>query len=226
MKAVLFDIYGFIVDTEPLSDLHDKKYLPKIGVDTSKKPLPQSIRGLNAKSFWILLKKEYNLKEDVNVLIDNGRASYLEFLKNTKTIPVISGACELISQLLKSNYRLAIASSANPKRIDMLLDRLDMKKYFEVIVSGDDVTHGKPHPEVFLLTAFNMDVNPSDCIVIEDAAAGVKAAKAADMFCIAYSGSTHNNENLSDADIQVNSFSKLAKWIKDGGNIVEFSDKN
>ena len=122
----------------------------------------------------------------------------------------------MIQQLAANGYALAVASSANPKRVKLFLDRLGLAHYFEVVVHGDDVLKGKPDPEVFLTAASKIGAKPYNCVVIEDAKVGVKAAKAAKMFCIGFAGLPHNKEDLSEADVIVTDFDVLTKHIKMG----------
>ena len=84
------------------------------------------------------------------------------------------------------------------------------------MVSGDDVEHSKPAPDIFLEAATRLGVKPKDCVVVEDANNGLRAAIAAGMKCIAYSGSTHNTDDLSAADVVVKDFKALTKALKTG----------
>lgn len=107
-------------------------------------------------------------------------------------------------------YLLALASSNNRKIVDSIMDRFDLSKYIKVSISGEDVLKGKPNPEIFLKAAKKLDVKPSNCVVIEDAFAGVQAAKAAGMKCIGYKNLNSGKQDLSDADLIVESFSELS----------------
>lgn len=220
-EAVIFDMDGVIVDSEPLFDQHVAAYYEEVGVDTTKS-MP-SFHGRGAKARWTALKETHNLSESVEDLIAGSREGYLKFLKKLPKLPIVPGVRELIEQLEVSGAKLAVASSASPERIEIFLSRLDLDKHFLVAVSGDEVTHSKPEPDLFLLAAEKLDIEPSDCSVIEDATSGVEAAKAGGMKCLGFAGLPHNHEDLSRADVIVTDFINLAEYVKQGGKLLQYS---
>lgn len=222
MEAVIFDMDGVIVDSEPLSDQHEAVLLPQLGIDINKLSPKRSFRGMNAKTLWTTLKDEYRLEDSLEDLIQRGRASYLSFLENMPEIPIVPGAQELIQTLSETNFRMALASSGNPKRVELFLKRLELAQFFEVVVHGDDVVHGKPNPEVFIIAADRLGVGPSDCVVIEDSTAGVGAAKAAGMLCLGFNGLAHNHEDLSAADATFSDFQELTEFVKQGHKLSDY----
>jgi beta-phosphoglucomutase family hydrolase len=118
------------------------------------------------------------------------------------------GAIELIQSLNRAKFPLALASSAPMQNIELILDKLGLKKCFPVIVSSEEVSKGKPDPEIFLTAAKRLNVEPGDCLVIEDAVAGVTAAKAAGMKCIAVTN-THTARSLIEADLIADSLREI-----------------
>jgi HAD superfamily hydrolase (TIGR01509 family) len=220
MEAVIFDMDGVIVDTEPLNDEHNKAHLKQLGADLGRKPF-MSRPGLNSRMTWEILKAEYELEYEVEYLIRSSRQSYMEFLRNLEEMPIVAGVTELIHQLHQNGYRVSLASSANPKRIELILQRLGLTNDFEVIVSGDDVKNGKPAPDCYLLAAKKLDVKPENCVVIEDATFGVRAAKSAGMKCLGFAGLPYSKEDLSEADTIVTDFHKLADFVKNGGQLLD-----
>ncbi|HET8701018.1 MAG TPA: HAD family phosphatase, partial [Nitrococcus sp.] len=215
MKAVIFDMDGVIVDSEPLHITHLHEFLRSIGV-ARPDTFTRNLKGVSAYDTWRMLNETFELKHDIDELIVRSRESYVQYLQNLESLPVIPGALTLIKYLKRSGYRLALASSAAPARIDMFLSKLKLKSYFENVVSGDDVERSKPAPDIFLLAAHNLGAKPTECVVIEDAENGVQAAKAAGMRCIAYGGSLHNTDNLLEADLIVKDFGKLVKSMRTG----------
>jgi len=115
---------------------------------------------------------------------------------------------ELLSKL-KGNYKLAVASSSSHKLIDIIINRLNIRSFFDDFVSGADVVNSKPDPEIFLLTAKRLGVKPENCLVIEDSSHGVKAAKDAGMKCIGFYGSNTYLQDISAADKLIGDFSEF-----------------
>lgn len=116
-------------------------------------------------------------------------ALYRELAKNGGLMP-LPGAAEWVVRLHGQGWRQAIASSAPLENVRVMLDVLNLDRYFEAFVSAEDVTAGKPDPQVFLAAAAKLQVPPAVCVVVEDAAAGVEAAHRAGMKCVAVSRTT------------------------------------
>lgn len=124
--------------------------------------------------------------------------------------PVMPGAVELLDELHAAGFRLALGSSAPPENVETIIARLGVGDLLEAIVTGADVTRGKPDPQVFLLAAERLGVTPARCAVVEDAPPGVQAAKAAGMAAIGMASTGRTTEELAEADIVVRSLSELS----------------
>lgn len=210
MKAVIFDMDGVLIDTEPLNDLHTVEYLKNLGIKSSDKALCeylQKFRGAHAKYTWAQIIKDFNLTTPIDELITDVRMSYIRYLSSLNLKPT-TGITLFLKKLKKEKFTLAVASSAYHKRIYMLLDVCRLREYFDVVVSGDHVQHSKPDPEIYLKTAELLKKNPGECVVFEDAVNGLLAAKAAGMKVIGYQ-SGRNEQDLSQADVIINSFKKI-----------------
>lgn len=213
MKAVIFDMDGVIVDSEPLYEQHLQAFLIKLGV-SQPELLEVSLKGVSSRDTSRLLIETFNLEYEVEELVTISRRAYLDHLDSLDELPSIPGVVPFVKHLSKSGYSLALASSASAKRIDLFLTKLGLKLYFPIIACGDDVERSKPAPDIFLLAAEKLGAKPKDCIVVEDARNGVQAAKAAGMKCIAYAGSDHNVDDLSEADLIIKDFAALTKSLK------------
>jgi beta-phosphoglucomutase len=123
--------------------------------------------------------------------------------------PGMEGAGELIDAWHTAGHLLAVASSGPPENVAIVLDRLARRDRFEAVITGADVTRGKPDPQVFLLAAERLKVPANRCAVIEDAPAGIAAAKAAKMLAIGLVSTGHTWESLSAADHRVGSLCDL-----------------
>ena len=136
--------------------------------------------GLKKEDGKKILEKELGNKfnyDDVKEIRDK---LYLEFL-NTNGTPIKKGLLELIEFLEKNKIPKAIASSTGRYLIDVLLEKANLLEHFPIIVSGDEITKGKPNPDIFLKASDKLKVEPDKCLVLEDSNAGIKAANAAGM---------------------------------------------
>jgi len=205
LKAVIFDMDGVLVDTEPLADKFFTDVIKEHFTIELKPDYFQKTRGHTSEKFWATVIEEFNLNTTPEEMIKRARPRYLEFLKksNLSSIPSV---LQLINQLLKSGIKIAVASSASQNRIKTTLEIIKLSDKFEIIISADQIKNSKPHPEIYLLAAKTLGVNPKDCIAIEDATNGVKSAKAAGMKVIAFKDPVHNQQDLSEADLIINSF--------------------
>jgi beta-phosphoglucomutase len=121
--------------------------------------------------------------ERIRALADCKEAYFREFIRETAA--PLPGAIELLSALKEAGYRQALASSTPKANIDLISQVLGLEQYLTALVSGESVAHGKPAPDVFLRAASELNTEPGKCLVIEDAVAGVQAALAGGMYCIA-----------------------------------------
>lgn len=127
-----------------------------------------------------------------------------------RDFPEMDGAGELIRELAAAGFRLAVGSSGPPENVDLAVERLGARKYFQALVTGKDVTRGKPDPQVFLTAASRLGVAPHDCAVIEDAPVGIAAANAAGMVSIALLSTGHTRESVAASGLIVNSLRELS----------------
>jgi HAD superfamily hydrolase (TIGR01509 family) len=205
--AVIFDMDGVIVDTEPISDKFYAKFIRDLGAEP-----PADFRrfqGMNARSFWEILAAELSLKHEIEDLMHKGSEGYLEFINSIPDLKTIYGVADLIARLSDAGIRLALASSGNSRRVDSILEKTDLRKMFPVVVHGQDVVHGKPAPDIFLLAAQRLGVVPAECVVIEDSTHGILAANAAGMKSIGFAGLPHNKQDLSGADAVISDFAEV-----------------
>jgi len=144
--------------------------------------------------------------EEVNVIADEKEATFRDFVKDS--IHALPGVVELIKALAKAKYELAIVSSTPKENIELISKTLGIKKYFTLFINGNDVKEGKPSPQGFLLGAERLGVEPRNCVVMEDAVVGVRAAKRAGMYCVGVTN-TCPREDISEADVVVDSLEEI-----------------
>ncbi len=215
IKAVIFDLDGVIVDTEPLNQQCQRDFIISLGIKDPQ-PLKVNLQGLNTQAYWTAMKAGYGLTLSIDELARSWRPTYLSFLESLETIPIIPGIPELINYLMAHQYGLAIASSANPKRIELILRKTQLAQFFPIIIDGDSYENSKPAPDCFLLAAQRLGTAPEDCIIIEDSTNGVQAANAARIRCVGYGGSAHNTDDLSEADVIITDFKSLVQSLEAG----------
>lgn len=119
------------------------------------------------------------------------------------------GLMDFLEDLQIHGIGMAIGSSAPQGNIDLVLQRLQVRDYFDVVISGEQVTQGKPAPDTFLLAARGLAVSPTHCVVVEDAVQGVEAGRAAGMKVVAIT-TTRKREDLTDADLIIDSLTELS----------------
>jgi beta-phosphoglucomutase len=177
--AAIFDMDGTMVNNTPyhlkswqalfkkhgLGDLQPQTYYTEI----SGIPIIDTLKGLFADADEAILKSLLKEKEDL----------YREFY--TPYIAPVNGLENLLIELKDAGFKLAIASSATADDIDFVLNHVQVRQYFDVIIDGNRVSKGKPNPQIFLKAAADLNILPQDCVVFEDSMAGIKAANAAQM---------------------------------------------
>jgi beta-phosphoglucomutase len=131
----------------------------------------------------------------------------------TKKFPAMPGVKDLLAALHKNGFKLAVGSSGPPENVAMVVDRLDARHLFGAIVTGMDVTRGKPDPQVFLLAAERLGVPPSRCVVVEDARPGLQAAHAAGMKAVGLVSTGRTREELAEADLLAATLMELSPEV-------------
>lgn len=206
INAVIFDFDGVIIDSEAYHYQAYKDLFAGIGLDFSwphEKMAGRKVED-NVRAFLA----EKGVEGDVKALAIKKEDIYLAgILENAKAMP---GAVGLVKCLKASGrVRLAVGTSSSRRVVDALLERMGLRGYFDFVASSSDVTNAKPAPDVFLLAAKRLGVPASECLVFEDASAGVKAAKAAGMKCVAVRSPFAPNQDYSQADSVVGSLEEI-----------------
>jgi HAD superfamily hydrolase (TIGR01509 family) len=201
MKALLFDMDGVLVDSEPMHTAVALKILASYGVHLTLKDLDR-FAGTTMHYIFSTMKQEYQLTVAPETLIQQQLDHILDIVMKEPQ-KLIDGIPEILSYLKGNDFPTAIASSSPKRLVNAVVDRLGIKNYFEFLLSGEDVTHSKPAPEIYLLAAKRLGIAPKDCVVIEDSKNGTIAAKDAGMFCIGFKNLHSGDQDLSRADIIV-----------------------
>jgi len=213
IKAVIFDMDGVIIDSEPLHYKVFKEYLQsKWELSISDEEYSTFI-GTTNHHMYSVLKEKYNLTAEVTALVEEYEEKCIAFLLASKMEKPILGVDALVKNLYQNNIRLALASSSPKKNINLVLEMFGLHPYFEVVVSGQEVVNSKPSPDIFLRAAKLLDLSPEECLVFEDSGNGVVAAKEAGMKCIAFYNPNSGKQDLSRADHIIESFAEVDSTV-------------
>ncbi|NLC59264.1 MAG: HAD family phosphatase [Armatimonadetes bacterium] len=204
-QGVIFDLDGVLVDS---SALHLESWRI-VGAErgfTMTEQLFWETFGMPNRQIFALLFPEPLSEEEAQELSEHKEAVYRQLAAGR--LQALPGAVPLLNSLRAAGFRVALGSSTPQSNIAVILRAVGIEDCFDAIVCGDDVTHGKPHPEVFLKAAERLHLPPECCVVVEDAVVGVQAAKAAGMRCLAVT-TTHPAEKLTEADRVVDTLEGL-----------------
>jgi len=200
LKAILFDLDGLLVDSEPLSRQSWAEVIAEAGYELSDAIFLQMI-GRTEKEVKRLFKQAFGEDFPFEAVYQRREQHFVEALER-EGVPPKPGAHELLAYLERVGLQKAVASSTYRYLAEMKLRGAGLHSYFEVIVTGDDVAHGKPAPDIFLEAARRLGVTPAECIVLEDSTAGIQAANAAGMRCI----------HIPDVQPVPEAVRRLAQW--------------
>ena len=216
INAVIFDMDGVMIDSEPLWEKTERILLARRSIDYSP-DYRDKIVGLNQRDSGRLLVDTFDLDETVDDII-NERISILTSIYE-KELELIPALVPLLEQLARDGYRLAVASSSPLRVVTFVLDMFSLHNHFLTVVSGDSVGNGKPHPDIYLHTADMLGVVPAECVAIEDSINGLRSAKGAGMYCIAIPDKRLTPDQFKSADVILDSLRELTpETIKSLGN--------
>lgn len=198
IKAAIFDLDGVIVDTAHYHFLAWRRLAKELGVDLSEKD-NEKLKGVSRmQSLQIILDmgKVTLSKEKKESLADRKNEWFCEYIDAMKPNEIFPGVKELIVAMRKKGIKVALASSS--KNAPRVVELLGISDLFDALVDGSMIIDTKPDPEIFMLTAQKLNIAPKDCLVFEDAEAGVEAAIRAGMKCVGV-----GSENLGKANMVV-----------------------
>jgi beta-phosphoglucomutase len=205
MLGAIFDMDGVLVDSYRAHFESWKRLAAAHGVQITEEQFASTFGQTNRQiipRFWGVSGQEADRWGD------RKEQYYRELLQTD--FPEMDGAGDLIAALAAAGFRLAVGSSGPPENVEVVMRCLPNARLFTATVSGAEVQHGKPDPEVFLLAARKLGVRPSCCAVIEDSLSGLDAARRAGMTAIAITGTTPREKLEAAADLVVDSLRRLS----------------
>ena len=208
IKTVIFDMDGVIVDTEPVHHYAYNTHFKQLNIDVSPE-MYASFTGNSTKNIFERLKLQFNLENDVQSLVETKRNLFNNAFDSKEDLYLLDGVEVLIKDLYQNGMQLVLASSSATVTINRIFNRFGLHKYFSHIVSGENFPKSKPHPAIFEQAAFLSQTPVENCIVIEDSTNGIKAAKAAGIYCIGYDSFHSKMQDYSLADMVISDFKEL-----------------
>lgn len=215
VKAVIFDMDGVLVDSEPFHVQTEKRMFRKMNLDISDEE-HAGYMGTATDVMWKQIIGKRNLPIDIPEITELTIKEGLPYFYSLEKIDPMPGLIDLLEKLKSKNIPMAVASSSDPETIRIILEKSGLRKYFLQAVSSSEVGKSKPEPDVFLHAAKILGVLPENCVVFEDSKNGIKAAKAAGMYCIAYCGANSGEQNKILADMQIGHYDEMKSFNWEG----------
>lgn len=217
IKAVIYDMDGIIIDSEPLWEKTKIKSFETVGVMLTKEMCSQTV-GLRVDEYveyyYHRFPWENTSKKEIEKL---NWENIIQLVKDEGEIK--EGVRQSLEFFKKKNLKIGLASTSNMLLINTVLDKLNLQNFFEVIHSAEFEDHGKPHPGVYLTTAKKLGVDPHSCLAIEDSINGIIASKAAKMKCIAVpEKELREDKRIGIADIILSSLLEINQEVLDDIN--------
>lgn len=206
-KAVIFDHDGVIIDNQPAQKKAWKKLFEEYGFNISDEEMSRKIRGrptlIGLKNFF---ENKFTYAE-LLVIAKRKEELYIEIFK--KDFKIVKGFDDLLADLKKHNIPMAIATSTSSELLDFSMQQLKAKKFFNVIITAEDITKAKPDPQIYQIAAEKLGIEPADCLVFEDSFSGVKSAQDACMKVVLVETTHKKNEFKDDIALAINDFTQI-----------------
>jgi|SRR5579884_2523158 len=209
-KAAIWDVDGTLVDTAELHFQAWQAVCREKGRDFTRADFAATFGQRNPEIIRTLFGERFTPEE---IAAFGDRKEVLYRSEASKGVELLPGARRLVEDLHQAGFAQAIGSSAPPANLELILRITGIARYFDVIISSEDTQRGKPDPQVFLLAAERVGVVPAQCVVFEDAVAGVQAARAGGMKCVAVRCVGHHSEaslRQAGADLVVDTLEQVS----------------
>jgi HAD superfamily hydrolase (TIGR01509 family) len=208
-KAVIFDMDGVIVDSEPRHERAILEVIREIGYGENHGLRISDFIGRSDQEVWKEFIARNQPRQTLDELLAMKRQRTVEIIRRER--PLFEGVPGLLEQL-SGRCLLGLASGSERAVVEAVLDLQNMRRFFSSVVTGSEIHRGKPAPDIFLKAAELLGVSPGDCWVIEDSKPGVAAALAANMRVIAIAN-THPAEELGHATFVAHSYDEIGNLL-------------
>ena len=198
----IFDMDGVVIDSNPFHKIAWEKFLAGQGISFDDQLFDNVLSGRTGPTSLRLIFGKDLSQEKLDLYLEEVDSNYQNILRQTEDVRPITGVHAFLDQLTQNGYRLALATSAPVLNIELGLEKLKLENTFEHIVGKVDVSHGKPHPEVYLTTLKLLGMTAENCVVFEDSKAGIQSALSAGIQVVGIA-SGHSREELLDEGVSM-----------------------
>lgn len=209
LKAVIFDMDGVLIDSEPLHCLIERDIFKKLGLDVSPE-IHRTYLGTATDFMYLDLIARFGLSQSIEDLLTFDELFRCEYFCSLPSLVLNPGVSAILNELRNAGIKLGVATSSSPAIATILLERSEIKSYFEVVMTTSEAGKSKPEPLVYLAAAHKLGVAPTECLVFEDSPNGLLAAKRAGMTCIVLQTESASAEELVLADYSIGSFEEVS----------------
>jgi sugar-phosphatase len=212
LNTVIFDMDGLLIDSEPLWYDAAKEIFENYGVHFTKQQYAGVI-GLRTKEFTALWFRNFNLQPDkLNEATDAITSKVIELIRQkSKPMP---GVEHILNFFIDRKFKIGLATSSGMGVVNAVIELMGIGDHFQAITSAEDLSYGKPHPQVYLDCATALQSNPLECICFEDSFNGMIAAKAARMKCIVVpSALEYSHQRWNAADLKISSLNNFNELL-------------
>lgn len=213
--AVIYDWDGTLADTEDAVVASFQKVFRQNDITVSREFIKKRI-GIGSRNLIIDALRTSGRAFDENLIDTLDQEKISAEIELTSTVKLFSGALDILDSFCQKT-KTALATMNNKAVVYKLLDEMNLRQYFDVILTVEDVAHAKPDPEIFLKAAKALRCDPSECVVLEDSIFGVKATKTAGMSCIAVSTGSYSTQELRNEGADL-----VAESLKEKNKILTF----
>jgi HAD superfamily hydrolase (TIGR01509 family) len=222
IRAIIFDMDGLMIDSEPFHYEAYRKVFNSFGKEFAEEENSKRYIGISDIDAAKDMVTRFNIPISPENLVRRKQALYKTILQN-QVVPQ-PGLIELLGKLQRYGYKKAIASSSTLDEIEAVINALRINSFIDNSCSVEEVTKGKPSPDIFLLAAEKLGIKPSECLVLEDAPSGIDAAIAAKMMCYAIPSRETRNKDFSKANRILHSLEDVFDYLQLDSNINSITE--
>lgn len=205
MEALILDMDGVIIDSEPMHFKLEAELLQELGGHISPRE-QESFVGTTDFYIWTTLKEKFGLEPSVEKIIEMKKERFYQVIDQ---IPLVDGFMAFLTRMSQKDIKIAIASSNNRNAVERVIEVFKLEEYIDFFISGEEVENSKPNPEIFLKCAKKLGVIEGEVLVVEDAKSGTEAARLAGMKCIGLRNPNSGSQDLKAADLIVDSLEDI-----------------